>query len=45
MKTIEELREESADNLAALRASQFHRSALCFVIVLIVTALAFASLI
>ena len=45
MKTIEELHEEAADNLAAWRATQFHRSALCFVIVLIVTALAFASLI
>ena len=44
MKTIEELREESADNLAAWRASQFHRSALCFVIALIVTALSIASL-
>ncbi len=45
MKTIEELHEESTDNLAAWRASQFHRSALCFVIALIVTALAFAFLI
>jgi len=44
MKTIEELNQESAENLAAWRASQFHRSALCFVIALIVTALAFASL-
>jgi len=44
MKTIEELHEESAHNLASWRATQFHRSALCFVIALIVTALAFASL-
>jgi len=44
MKTIEELHEEAADNLAAWRASQFHRSALCFVIALIVTALSIASL-
>jgi hypothetical protein len=45
MKTIEELHEEAADNLASWRASQFHRSALCFVIALIIAALAFASLI
>jgi hypothetical protein len=44
MKTIPELRQDAAENLAAWRASQFHRSALCFVIALIVTALAFASL-
>jgi len=44
MKTIEELHEEAADNLASWRASQFHRSALCFVIALIVTALSIASL-
>jgi len=45
MKTIEELHDEAADNLRAWRASQFHRSALCFVIALTVAALAFASLI
>jgi hypothetical protein len=44
MKTIEELHEESADNLRAWQASQFHRLALCFVIALIVTALSIASL-
>jgi len=44
MKTIAELHEEAADNLRAWRASQFHRSALCFVIALIVTALSIASL-
>jgi len=44
MKTIEELHDEAADNLRAWRASQFHRSALCFVIALIVTALSIASL-
>jgi hypothetical protein len=44
MKTIEELHDDAADNLRAWRASQFHRSALCFVIALIVAALAFASL-
>jgi len=44
MKTIEELHQEAADNLRAWRVTQFHRSALCFVIALIVTALAFASL-
>lgn len=45
MKTIAELNQESADNLSAWRATQFHRSALCFCIALIVAALAFASLI
>jgi len=44
MKTIEELHEEAADNLRAWQATQFHRSALCFCIALIVAALAFASM-
>jgi len=44
MKTIEELHEEAADNLRAWRATKFHRSALCFVIALIVTAISIASL-
>jgi len=44
MKTIEELHEESADNLRAWQAAKFHRSALCFVIALIVAALSIASL-
>jgi len=44
MKTIEELHEEAADNLRAWQSTQFHRSALCFVIALIVTALSIASL-
>jgi len=44
MKTIEELHEESADDLRAWQATQFHRSALCFCIALIVAALAFASM-
>lgn len=44
MKTIYELRQETATNMLNWRATQFHRSVLCFVIALIVAALSLASL-
>jgi len=45
MKSELQRQYEVLDNMCKWRASQFHRTAFCFVIALIVAALAFASFI
>ena len=44
MKTPFQIADETVTNMLNWRATQFHRSVLCFVIALIVTALSLASL-